>query len=125
MASTAVLRPVDEVRVDTRRLDQITLELGASAAHQVFDRALEKLSEELHRVEGAARRGDSAAIVAAADQIGRVDWLLGLVTLSGVAVDLARCAEGGDVAARVAVQARLMRVGSCSLEALLDQAAIG
>ena len=67
----------------------------------------------------------AAGILAAADQIGRLAWRLGLVTLSGVAVDLARCAERGDAIARAAVQARLMRVGSCSLAALLDEAAIG
>ena len=111
--------------MDTRRLDEIVFELGARAAHQVLDNALEKLSEELHRVEAASRRGDAAAIVAAADQIGRLAWRLGLVTLAGVAVDLARCAERGDPIARAAVQARLLRVGSCSLETLLDEAAIG
>lgn len=125
MAQMARLKVSDEVRVDTRRLDEIVFELGAPAAHQVFDSALEALSAELHRVETAARGEDAAAVVAAADQIARLAWRLGLVTLSGVAVDLARCAECGDRAARAAVQARLMRVGSCSLEALLDEAAIG
>lgn len=125
MAQMAMLKVRDEVRVDTRRLDEIVFELGARAAHQVFDSALEKLSAELHRVEAAAAKGDAAAIVAAADQIGRLAWRLGLVTLSGVAVDLARCAERGDPIACAAVRARLLRVGSCSLEALLDEAAIG
>lgn len=125
MTRMAMLKVVDEVRVDTSRLDEIVFELGAPAAHQVFDSALEKLSAQLHGVEAAAQQGDAAAIVAAADQIARLAWRLGLVTLAGVAVDLARCAEGADAIARAAVQARLMRVGSCSLEALLDEAAIG
>lgn len=125
MTQMAVLRVVDAVRVDTRRLDEIVFEIGAPAAHRAFDSALQQLAAALHAVDEAGRARDPAGVVAAADRIGRLAWSLGLVTLSAVAMDLVRAAEGGDGVAQAAVRARLMRVGGCSLAALLDEAAIG
>jgi len=125
MAQMAILRVIDEVQVDTRRLDEIVFELGAPAAHQVFDSTLEQLSAALHDADAAERAQDPAGVVAAADRIGRLSWTLGLVTLSAVALDLARVMERGDDTARAAVRSRMMRVGRCSLEALLDDAGIG
>ena len=43
MVQVALLNYHDGVRVDTRCLDEITSELGATAAHLVFDSALEQL----------------------------------------------------------------------------------
>ena len=125
MVQVALLNYHDGVRVDTRCLDEITSELGATAAHLVFDSALEQLSLALQGVDRCLQAGDDAGVVAAADQIARIGWALGLVTLSAVAVDIVRVTGGRNGAARAAVRARLMRVGSSSLALLLDEAAIG
>ena len=55
-----------------------------------------------------------------ADRLSRLAWQIGLVSLSGVAIDLGFCAERSDMSALEAVRARLMRVGNRSLTQIWD-----
>ncbi|HMR37496.1 MAG TPA: hypothetical protein PJ999_14635, partial [Paracoccus sp. (in: a-proteobacteria)] len=48
-------------------------------------------------------------------RLSRLAWQVGLVTLAGVAVDIADCAQAGDPVALQATLARMERVAKRSL----------
>jgi hypothetical protein len=120
MTKIAVLAMDETVRIDVQRLEQIIRELGEPAAAQVIGAALEQLALALRRTVAASQRGDLGAIVASADQLSRLAWQVGLVTLAGVAIDVGACAERRDPPALAATVRRLERIGNRSLTELWD-----
>lgn len=122
MAQITALTVCEPVRVDARRVNDIVSELGEDAAQNVIGIALERLAGVLGDVDRAILAGDLAQSVAHADRMSRLAWQVGLLSLAGVAMDLAHLADRRDMAALAAVHARLMRVGNRSLTAIWDRA---
>ncbi|WP_313351031.1 hypothetical protein [Paracoccus sp. (in: a-proteobacteria)] len=120
MTKIAVLAMNETVRIDVQRLEKIVHELGEPAAVQVIGAALEQLALALRRTVTASQQGDSCAVVTEADQLSRLAWQVGLVTLAGVAVDVGACAERQDRPALAATIQRLERIGNRSLTELWD-----
>ncbi|MDO5642879.1 MAG: hypothetical protein Q4G26_10925 [Paracoccus sp. (in: a-proteobacteria)] len=116
----AALSMGEPVSVDEGRLQDIVNELGERAAEGLIQLALEQMALGVHSLRGAVRQGDAPAIVAQAERLSRLAWQIGLVTLAGVAVDIAACARCGDPVALDAVMARLVRVADRSLLDIWD-----
>lgn len=115
MTKIAVLTVDETVRIELQRLEQIIQELGEATAAQVIGAALEQLALALTRTLAACEAGDAAGVVTHAEQLARLAWQVGLVTLAGVAVDVGSCAERQDRTALAATSARLGRTGNRSL----------
>jgi len=114
----------EHVHVDGTYLGELVLELGVVAAREVVNDAIGVMGADLAAIEAAMAAGRTGDLVLLGDGLSRVAWEVGLTTLSAVAVDLALCAERGDLAALEAVHARLRRIGGRSLSAAWDEAAI-
>ena len=115
MTKIAVLTVDETVRIELQRLEQIIQELGEATAAQVIGAALEQLALALTRTVAAGAAGDLAGVVTHAEQLARLAWQVGLVSLAGVAVDVGSCAERQDRTALAATSARLHRIGNRSL----------
>lgn len=120
MNKVSVLDVEEEINVDQRRLEEIVAELGESAAQNLIIAALEHLAEALRQALRAAHRGDFAQLVSHVDHLSRLAWQVGLVSLAGVAVDVGRCTESGDMQGLAATLARLERVANRSLTDIWD-----
>ena len=120
MKNVAPLTVDEDINVDQQRVGEIVAELGESAAYNLIIAALEQLSLALRQALRAAAQGDKAQIANHADRLSRLAWQVGLVTLAGVAVDVGRCAESGDMQALSATLARLERVANRSLTSIWD-----
>lgn len=120
MTKIAFLSMADAIRIDVQRLEQIVQELGEDCAAQVISAALEELARALRRTVLAEQRDDLGAVVAGADQLSRLAWQVGLVTLAGVAIDVGACAESRDATALASTVARLERIGNRSLTRIWD-----
>lgn len=123
MTKIALLSMNDAIRIDVQRLEQIVRELGEDCAAQVIGAALEELARSLRRTVLAAQEDDLGKVVACADQLSRLAWQVGLVTLAGVAIDVGACAEGRDATALASTVARLERIGNRSLTQVWEQGA--
>ena len=69
----------------------------------------------------SARRGDDGAIVGQAERLSRLAWQVGLVSLAGVAIDVADCARRNEAVALTATLARAVRVANRSLTEIWDE----
>ena len=125
MSKIAVLTVDEPVRIDLRRLEQIIGELGEATAVQIIGTALEQLALALTRTVAAVERIDHVGAVTHAEQLARLAWQVGLVTLAAVAVDIADCARRGDVVALEATLARMVRVADRSLTDIWEGLAPG
>lgn len=123
MSKIAILSMNDAIRIDLQRLEQIVRELGEDCAAQVIGAALEELARALRRTVLAAQERDLGAVVNHADQLSRLAWQVGLVTLAGVAIDVGACAERRDATALASTVARLERIGNRSLTQIWDSGA--
>ncbi|MDQ7775947.1 hypothetical protein [Paracoccus aminovorans] len=123
MSKIAILSMNDAIRIDLQRLEQIVRELGEDCAAQVIGAALEELARALRRTVLAAQERDLGAVVNHADQLSRLAWQVGLVTLAGVAIDVGACAERRDATALGSTVARLERIGNRSLTQIWDPGA--
>ncbi|MFT4011996.1 MAG: hypothetical protein QM682_01095 [Paracoccus sp. (in: a-proteobacteria)] len=119
MTKVALLAVDENASIDMHRLEEIVSELGESAAAQVIGAALEQLALALTRTAEAAERAELATTTLA-EQLARLAWQVGLVTLAGVAIDVGHCAERRDMAALAATTARLRRIGNQSLTRIWD-----
>ncbi len=117
MANLAV---EEEIQVDQQRIREIVAELGEMAASNLIVAAMEQLSLALRQALRAAAQNDKVQIAAHADRLSKLAWQVGLVTLAGVAVDVGRCSESGDMQALSATLARLERVANRSLMEIWD-----
>ncbi|RCW88304.1 hypothetical protein [Paracoccus lutimaris] len=120
MTKIAVLTVDEAVHIDLQRLEQIIRELGEATAAQVIGAALEQLALALTRTLAAAEKTDLVEVVTQAEQLARLAWQVGLVTLAGVAVDVGSCAERQDRSGLAATSARLRRIGNRSLTEIWD-----
>ncbi|WP_240768985.1 hypothetical protein [Paracoccus liaowanqingii] len=114
----------EAVRVDSRRVSDIVVELGETAAQNVIGLALEQLAGTLVAVQEALEREDLTQAATQSDRLSRLAWQIGLLSLAGVAMDLGSMAERGDLPAVAAIGARLARVGNQSLTEIWDRTAL-
>jgi len=121
MAELTVLTMTEKVQIDSRRLAEIVDELGETAAHDVLTLALEQLARGLQDLRAAAAQGDAAALAMRAEMLARLAWQLGMISLAGVAVDVAVCAERRDDIGLAATLGRLLRIGNRSLTEIWDE----
>ncbi|UXU75839.1 MULTISPECIES: hypothetical protein [unclassified Paracoccus (in: a-proteobacteria)] len=121
MPQIASLAPRENIHIDPQRVDQIVAALGEKAGMQVVIATLEQLARALGRTLQAGHQDDLGGVAQGADQLSRLAWQIGLVTLSGVAIDVGRCAELRDRQSLAATLARLERVGRRSLTELWDR----
>lgn len=106
---------MERARFDRAKLEELVLMIGEPAAEDLFGRAMEQIAVSVNRIEGAARNGDRAALVASANAIRVLAEELGLSTLVSAADAVLVTAERGDPVALGATTARLIRVGEGSL----------
>lgn len=120
MTKIALLAVEEAARIDLQRLEQIIRELGEQTAAQVIGAALEQLALALTHTLDAAEKDDPADVACHADQLSRLAWQVGLVTLAGVAIDVGSCAENRDRIGLAATASRLRRIGNQSLTRIWD-----
>ena len=121
MSKIAPLGVVEPIRVDAGRIQNIVNELGEVAAEGVIQMALEQMATSVEGLLESARQGDDAAIVAQAERLSRLAWQVGLVSLAGVAIDVADCARRNEAVALTATLARAVRVANRSLTEIWDE----
>ena len=121
MSKIAPLGVVEPIRVDAGRIQNIVTELGEVAAEGVIQMALEQMATSVEGLLDSARRGDDAAIVTQAERLSRLAWQVGLVSLAGVAIDVADCARRHEAVALTATLARAVRVANRSLTEIWDE----
>ncbi len=111
----SVLALAEPVRVNEQRVDAMVQELGETGARNVLGLAVEQIAVTLSKIQRMAQAGDQAAVVARTERLARLAWQVGLVTLSGVAIDVGTCVERCDGPGFAATLARLLRVGNRSV----------
>ncbi|NHF73644.1 hypothetical protein [Paracoccus xiamenensis] len=121
MSKIAPLGVTEPIRVDAGRIQNIVTELGGSAAEGVIQLALEQMASLVEGVLESARQGDDAAVVSQAERLSRLAWQVGLVSLAGVAIDVADCARRHEAVALTATLARAVRVANRSLTEIWDE----
>ena len=121
MSKIAPLGVAEPIRVDAGRIQNIVTELGGSAAEGVIQLALEQMASLVEGVLESARQGDDAAVVSQAERLSRLAWQVGLVSLAGVAIDVADCAHRHEAVALTATLARAVRVANRSLTEIWDE----
>lgn len=120
MATLAVLRHDEGVRLDPDRLVALYSDLGEAGAEQVVCRALEELAARLAEIQRFVGEGDRASMTRSARLLIKVAEQIGMLTFARVAGDLLRATEADDPAAQGATLARLIRIGDRSLSAVWD-----
>lgn len=120
MRKVAVIAVEEPVHIDTHRVGDIVDELGEHAAQNVIGLALEQIATGLSTIETAFARDDLVQVSDRAGRLARLAWQVGLVTLSGIAVDVAACCNLRDRPALAATVARLLRVGNRSVTQIWD-----
>lgn len=120
MATLAVLRHDEPVRIDPDRLMALYADLGESGATEVVCRAMEELAGRLTEIQRFVDEGDAAAMHRSARLLIRVAEQIGMLTLARVARDVLRTTLAGDAAGQAATLARLVRIGDRSLNAVWD-----
>lgn len=110
-----LLEQREVVRLDSARLEELFVQLGAAGAEDVVCRALEELAARLSHTERCYRelrfddmRKSARSLIAISEQIG-------MQLLANVAQDVTRCIDHGDGTALSATLSRLLRVGEGSL----------
>ncbi len=110
-----LLRQHERVYLDTSRLEELVLQLGAVNAEDIVCRALEELAARLAQTERCWRaeawlemRKSARSLIAIAEQVG-------MQLLARVARDVMRCIDDHDETALAATLSRLLRIGELSL----------
>ncbi|MDO5605244.1 MAG: hypothetical protein Q4G25_08810 [Paracoccus sp. (in: a-proteobacteria)] len=120
MTDIAPLAPQEAVRFDSGRVQDIVNELGETAAESVIQHALEQMAGAVALLQDATAAGNGHALIAQAERLSRLALQVGLVSLSGVAGDVAICARRGDPVALNATLARVVRIANRSLTEIWD-----
>lgn len=120
MGNLAALAIAEPVNIDARRVQAIVNELGEVAAEGLIQVALEQMALAVQALRRDVEGSDGPAIIAQAERLSRLAWQVGLMTLAGVAVDVADCARRGDPVSLDATLARLLRVANRSLTDIWD-----
>lgn len=116
----AALAVAEEVQMDSAQLRRIVTELGEVAGESVIQLALEQMAMTARTLCDLAQQGCEGQVIAQAEKLSRMAWQLGLVSLAGVAVDVADCAKRGDAVALGATAARMLRLANVSLTGIWD-----
>lgn len=114
------LATCEAVRIDDHRVGEIVNELGVTSAQHVIGLAMEQIALAMTELRDLALTGALEAAALRADRLSRLAWQVGLVSLAGVAVDVATAAERSDHPAFSATVSRLMRVGNQSVTEIWD-----
>lgn len=117
MARLAVHEPV---RLDRRRIEALSTELGACEAERLVRATFDELGEALGDLDGALRAGDAAAIVARLPGLAERCEQVGLPSVAAAAASVAETAARGDGAAFAATATRLVRLIEGSLTAACE-----
>jgi hypothetical protein len=120
VATLAVLRHDEGVRLDPDRLVALYSDLGEAGAEQVVCRAMEELAGRLTEIQRFVDDGDIAAMTRSARLLVKVAEQIGMMTFARVAGDVLRATAAGDRTAQAATLARLVRIGDRSLNAVWD-----
>ena len=115
-----VLAVQERARLDDEQLRVLNAHLGTDVAEDVICRALEELAVRLSVIERACKQKDRSKIRKNARALASVARQIGMVGLTSVATDVARCIKDTDDIAMAAIVARLIRVGETSLTAIWD-----
>ncbi|TXB70091.1 hypothetical protein FQV27_06515 [Paracoccus aurantiacus] len=121
MMKVASLGVDEPIRVDNGRVQDIVNELGETAAEGLIQMALEQMAIALGTLKDSARRMDDGAVVVQAERLSRLAWQVGLVSLAGVAVDVADCARRHESVALTATLARMDRIAARSLTEIWEE----
>lgn len=118
MATLAVLRHDESIRLDPDRLVALYSDLGETGAERVICRAMEELAARLTEIQRFVDERNAAAMQRSARLLIGVAEQVGMPTFARVAGDVLRTSDAGDVAAQAATLARLVRIGDRSLNAV-------
>lgn len=110
MDSIGRLGHCENASLDPARIEALIRDMGAPSAERHIGRAIDEIADWLSLAEASYRTGDLASVTRCAKYAGRAARMIGLVTLSRVAEDVAICVSTGDGAALGATLARLVRL---------------
>jgi hypothetical protein len=115
-----ILKPVEKIRLDNGKLEQLYSTMGAVAAEDMISRAMEELAVRLAKIKKcyAARQMDELQSVARS--IATIGDQVGMSMLSSVAQDVHTLAQKNDGTALAATTARLARLGENTLMTIWD-----
>ena len=113
----------EPIGLDPKRLDELYLQLGPSAAEDVVCRALEEMAARLAQIDRSHGARQFDLLFKNARGLSAISEQLGMHLLSQVARDVTYCAGNGDRTALAATLARLMRIGERSLTEIWEMAA--
>lgn len=120
MATLAVLRHDEGIRVDAERLVAIYAGRGKREAEDILQRGIEAFTVRVVDIQRHFGLSDWAALVQSARLACRLADRLGMASFVAVAGDLVRATEAADQAAQAATLARLMRIVDRSVTAIHD-----
>jgi len=120
VATLAVLRHEEGVRLDPDRLVALYSDLGETAAEQVMCRAMEELAQRLTEIQRFVDEGNVTAMTRCARLLIKAADQVGMLTFARVARDVLRTTEAADRTAQAATLARLVRIGDRSVNAVWD-----
>lgn len=120
MATLAVLRHDEGIRVDAERLVAIYAGRGKREAEDILQRGIAALSARMTDIRRQFEADDGPAMVQSLRLACRIAGTLGMPSFIAVAGDLIRATEAADCAARAATLARLMRIADRSVTAIRD-----
>ena len=116
----AKLEPVEKVRLDNVRLEDLYDRLGPIGAENVISRAMEELAVRLSKISKSYEKGHLNDTRKVANSIATIADQVGMSVLAGIARTVAELTTHNDGAALSAVVARLVRLGERSLIAVWD-----
>jgi hypothetical protein len=112
--------PVEKVRLDNVRLEELYQSHGPTVAEDLISRAMEELAVLLAKVNRVYQKGDLANVRSVAMNISGISEQVGMSVLSNVACDVTGLTERNDGPALAATTARLTRLGERTLMAVWD-----
>jgi len=114
------LLPIEKVRLDNVRLQELYTRLGPNAAEDFISRTMEELAVQLAKLDRNYSAGKIAEVQRIAILTGSLAEQIGMYIVARVAVDVSDLSTRNDDAAFAATVARLGRVGESSLMAVWD-----
>ena len=120
VAPVSVLEHTECGSLNADRLAELYVELGQSAAEGAVCRALEDLSECLHRISAECIADDLKGVKQSAREMLATADHVGMHKLANIARDVEAVAARYDYAAVGGTVGRLLRVGESSLTSVWD-----
>ncbi len=118
MASVTVLSPGEAIHLEKDQIVRLADQIGVEGADHAAHASIEEIVERLCAAEAAWQSGEFTRLAEAARSLVGIADEIGMITLSGVARDVARAALGRDMVALAALVCRQSRVGEASLAAI-------